>query len=247
MHPKFSVIITLLLIVNQSNNCFAQDMITDRPDQTESSVSLSPGFFQLESGTVLENTPQTQVWIANSTLFRYGVIKGLEMRMVTEIIQVESESVNNSGTLRMGDMQVGVKYQFLSQEKLTAAVIAHAIFPTGDEVLTSGQTGFSGVFCVSTVVGDKLSLGANAGYKQTDAENELAVFSTAAGYPLNSRLGFYAEVFGRGYGLEEMYWHYDNGFTYMIHENLQADLSFGTGLNARYGYYSLGISWRMKP
>jgi hypothetical protein len=33
----------------------------------------------------------------------------------------------------------------------------------------------------------------------------------------------------------------------MIHENLQADLSFGTGLNARYGYYSLGISWRMKP
>lgn len=220
-------------------------MITDRPDQTESSVAMPAGFFQLETGTVLENTPQTQVWVINSSLFRYGIGKNFEMRLVSEVSRIETTESDVSGKLRFGDMQMGMKYQFVNGE-IKAAMIAHLIFPNGDELLTSGETGFTGVLCASAPVGDKLNFGVNAGYKYLDAENNIGVFSAAAGIPLNSKLGFYAEVFSRWYNFDELYWHYDNGFTYMINGDLQADFSFGTGLNERYGYYSLGLSWRMK-
>ena len=242
---KYWLFQVLLLIVIQSYRTEAQEMITDRPDQTESSVSMLPGVFQLETGTVLETTPVTQVWIVNSSLFRYGIGKNLELRLVSEISRIETDAEDVSGKLRFADMQAGLKYQFINKN-ITAAVIAHAILPNGDEELTSGETGFSGVLCVSTPLGEKLGLGVNAGYKYLSAESELGIFSAAMSYPLNDRLGFYAEVFARWYDMEDLYWHYDNGFTFLINENLQADFSFGTGLNENYGYYSLGLSWRMK-
>ena len=48
MKLKRGIIIFAFLIIN--NSVFSQTIITDRPDQTESSSTLFKGSFQIESG-----------------------------------------------------------------------------------------------------------------------------------------------------------------------------------------------------
>jgi biopolymer transport protein ExbD len=46
--------------------------------------------------------------------------------------------------------------------------------------------------------------------------------------------------------VKEFVLNFDTGFTYLANENLQFDFSFGTGLNHRMNYLSIGFSWLLK-
>ena len=52
--------------------------------------------------------------------------------------------------------------------------------------------------------------------------------------------------FGEISNLKEFVLNFDTGFTYLANENLQFDFSFGTGLNHRMNYLSIGFSWLLK-
>ena len=72
MKNRFLIFLFLLF------NCsfvFSQ-ITTDRPDQTESAVVLSTGQIQVESGISIENS-QSNI----NTLFRIGIIEGIEIRI----------------------------------------------------------------------------------------------------------------------------------------------------------------------
>lgn len=81
---RFSLVIILVL----SSFLFAQNdepLVTDRPDATESAVTVGNGTFQIETGFVLEkyessfgSISETNYNIA-STLFRYGIGEDFEV------------------------------------------------------------------------------------------------------------------------------------------------------------------------
>ena len=71
---KKRFLIFLFLLFNYSL-VFSQ-ITTDRPDQTESAVVLSTGQIQVESGISIENS-QSNI----NTLFRIGIIEGIEIRI----------------------------------------------------------------------------------------------------------------------------------------------------------------------
>jgi hypothetical protein len=93
-------------------------LVTDRPDQTESSAAVAPGFVQLEAGWTYtqhnEGTAPLGSHAVPQLLVRAGVISGLEARFGFAGWQ----AVRGGGAMAatdergVGDIELGVKYQF---------------------------------------------------------------------------------------------------------------------------------------
>ena len=47
----------------------------------------------------------------------------------------------------------------------------------------------------------------------------------------------FVEIFGESYS------NWDLGITYLIKDNLQADVSYGQGINNEFSYLSIGAAW----
>lgn len=95
----FLVLLTACSLYSQQIN----DIVTDRPDQTESPTVVPKGFLQIEMGGVFERSTRTIVYddipvftrtikFTNDTyspeiLIRYGLSKKIELRLSTEYIR----------------------------------------------------------------------------------------------------------------------------------------------------------------
>lgn len=66
------------------------------------------------------------------------------------------------------------------------------------------------------------------------------------GVGINEKTGFYAEPFGEITDLEDFILNFDAGIAYLARENLQFDFSFGTGINHRMNYISIGCCWKIE-
>jgi len=74
----------LLVSILLTSVTYGQELITDRPDQTESSSTVPKRSLQIESGLLVgfaegEDISLREI-LAPTTLFRYGVTKGFEIR-----------------------------------------------------------------------------------------------------------------------------------------------------------------------
>ncbi|MBT4970010.1 MAG: hypothetical protein HOM80_13475, partial [Bacteroidetes bacterium] len=76
-------LVLIIALVATSVYTYAQELITDRPDQTESAQVVPLHSLQIESGYVFETKIQLgeKTITANSTLLRYGIIKDFELRL----------------------------------------------------------------------------------------------------------------------------------------------------------------------
>lgn len=222
------------------------ELITDRPDQTESSWAVPRGHFQLETGAVLEIQGNIRAWTFNTSLFRYGIAKNLELRMVTEFTQIGDNSGGQSPKmLGLSDLQLGLKYQFIQTSNFQMAYLGHFVIPNGSTFLTNEQVGVSNKICFEHSVSEKIGMGYNFGFDYLGNNNDALTFTYAIGFALTDKLGFFTEIYGSWIDFNTLDLNYDNGFTYLIKPNLQFDMSFGTGINNRYNFYSMGISWLM--
>jgi hypothetical protein len=84
------VLIFFLLALKLNAQETIPELVTDKPDQTESSGVVPHKALQLETGFVLENDETNfinQKKIAwNTTLLRYGLCKNLELRLGMEYL-----------------------------------------------------------------------------------------------------------------------------------------------------------------
>ena len=122
----------------------AQEIITDRPDQTESSSTIQKGNLQIESGLLLEFLGEDiscseRTILAPTTLIRYGLLDFAELRIVSQIESVKNNSISFTG---ISDLEVGTKLQLLKKEKslLEIALLSHIVIPTGSKEVSSNTT-----------------------------------------------------------------------------------------------------------
>ena len=77
------------------------ELITDRPDQTESSAVVPHKSLQIETGFVLENNEtdlfEQRSYAYNTTLLRYGLLENFELRLGMEYLGKEV-SIKNTDT-----------------------------------------------------------------------------------------------------------------------------------------------------
>jgi len=239
------ILIAALILI--SGQLFGQNLITDRPDQTESSSTVEFGSLQVESGFLLgfsdENFNSTRQILLPTTLFRYGLTSGIELRIMSQF-----ESIKNNWQIIEGisDLEVGAKIQLLKKENVNIeiAFLSHLIIPTGTSELSGDKLGTINKLAISHEINENLGLGYNVGYNYMGAGNGDLTYSIAVGAAINDKVGIYLETYGDVVEFQELLINFDTGLTYLVKDNLQLDFSFGTGLNHSMNYISLGFSWK---
>lgn len=236
--------LTVVLVIS-SGNLWSQ-IVTDRPDQTESSSTVGKRNFQIESGFLLgfegnKIKPVRQI-LAPTTLFRFGITNGLELRLLN---QFESVKVNKSYIQGISDLEIGTKIQLFRAKKSSfeMALLSHLILPVGSEGLSNEKIGTINKLSLSHEINDNMWLGYNIGYDYFGIGNGNLTYSIALGIMVNEKVGVYLEPFGEVTNFNDIVLNYDTGFTFLMHQRFQFDFSFGSGLTQRMNYISLGFSW----
>ncbi|KAB2843352.1 MAG: transporter [Melioribacteraceae bacterium] len=250
MKKIFILFFTYSLVL--SNN-FAQnipELITDRPDQTESTALVPQGSLQVETGIVFSQTKVEGIFGDTNineysifgTLFRYGLNNSFELRAGGGYFKTDADPLfNESG---FGDFIIGTKY-LLPVKNIDMALLAHLNLPVGNETYSPEKVEPELILSAAKDLSENISLGINLGGNWDSVIEEVSFFYTAAlGFGLNEKLGTFVEVYGN---LKEELHNFDGGVTYLISPNVQMDASAGINLNGEYTtwFLSSGISFRI--
>ena len=225
----------------------SQTIVTDRPDQTESSSTIEKGALQIESGilygTVKDDFFSEEILLAPTVLWRYGITNGIELRLLTEFASVK-DKLSSSKTSGITDLQVGTKIQILKKKgvKTEIAFLSHLIIPTAKNELTLNKIGTINKLSIAHDIGDTFGLGYNIGYDYFGYGSGNLTYSLALGLGISDKVGLYIEPYGALVDIDNHESSFDLGFTYLVQDNLQLDISGGTGLNHKMNYVSIGCS-----
>ena len=218
-------------------------IVTDRPGQNDSPVSVPKGIFQVETGSLISIDPDQRNWILSGTLFKYGVVENLEIRILPSLVHVRSRPLGEVNTLGIGDLQFGVKYHFLSSGKTDIGYLGHLIVPSGTREVSGGSFGMNHHIAVTHQFADWFSATANTGFEYFAEDTWNGLFALSFGFAITDRIGFFTEVYGSWPGFESADLYYDHGLTWVLSPNLQLDFSTGTGITDKSNYYAVGVSW----
>jgi len=224
-------------------------IVTDRPDQTESALALNKGMFQIETGTLLniDNYSHEKGWDFNN-LLRIGILKGIELRVGHNyLIQQYLAKEGTEKLSGFGDMNAGFKVQLYRSEeegKFDLALLGVYGFPTGAAAFSSGEFSTKHMVLLSHGINDNFGIGYNVGYQHGDEKGDLVYTVSFAG-SLAKNLGGFIEYYGALVNFEEDEHNMDFGLTYLIKNNLQADVSFGFPLMKKpsSNFFSFGFSY----
>jgi hypothetical protein len=225
----------------------AQEIVTDRPDQTESSTTIPLKSFQFESGLLLGNynfaNSSEQLLLIPTTLLRYGLTKEIELRLVEQLISIHNKQTSEDN-FGLSDLELGAKIQILKKpaNHTEIAFISHLVLPTGAISITNEHLGTVNKLAISHVITDFIDLGYNVGYNYFGNEKGYLTYSAALGLGITKRIGAYFETYGEVVEFNDWISNFDSGITYLIKDNMQLDFSFGFGLNQKMNYFSVGYS-----
>jgi hypothetical protein len=114
------------------------DIVTDRPDITESSIVVPKASLQVENGLTWTADHGNQAFDASETLMRFGLLTRTEFKIVVPNYFASISASN--GVSGFGDLACGIKQELGPlRGNIDLSVIAALSFPTGaDRVSTDG-------------------------------------------------------------------------------------------------------------
>ena len=230
---------------------FAQeaDLVTDRPDFTESASVPGHGRVQVEGGWTVEEGGGHRAHSLGEVLVRIGVGERFEGRIEPgSWVSVDDAGEQTSG---IDDAGLGFKVLLLEATPPTipaAALLVSSSVPTGDDEI--GESGWQPEtrLALGWDLSEVWSLGANAGWGRPQDGGERfdqALGSVALGRSLNSRLGVFAEIYGfapAAPGGDDAA-HADGGFTFAIGPEVQLDVRAGVGLTDAAADWLFGLGF----
>lgn len=265
MHVPYVAI--ALLAVGALQASAIEEMVTDRPDQTESPIVVVPGKLQIETGFLYTGGDETRALALPMTLFRIGTTRRFELRF--EFAGLEKDFVAREDGL--SDIAIGGKIRLWDEKGWLpeAALLFGTTLPIGEEGFSSERLDPDFRFSFAHTISDRVGIGYNLGmtwetseevgsarlrYLLTGKEEidrdtgALFNYTLTAGIGLTDKLGMFIEAFGDvPFNTTTGPAHYlDGGFTWAPLPNLQFDLSGGVGLSdAADDYFAgAGVSFR---
>lgn len=246
--------LTLFLCLLAAGVSAAQDLVTDRPDQTESPVTVDPGFVQLEIGALFTHDDDVNTFEVPGTLLRIGIVERLELRIGwTGYVSQDQEAEGLFDDSGIGDAELGVKVR-LRDEKGRApemAVLVAASLPVGDDAFTSDRVDPSIRLAVAHTLTERLGLGYNVGVAWASEpavdggtatlSSYLYTLSLAIG--LSDRAGAFVELYGEvpGSAPGDPTHAFDGGFTFLLRRSVQLDVAGGVGLTDETDDWFVGV------
>lgn len=254
-----SLIFFVLIFFGTESLAQIQDLVTDRPDQTESSLIVPVNSLQIETGFSYEKDKfkedgfdiENENLILASTLFRYGINDMFEFRFSGNYV-ITKTKVGGVETELQGleNFTLGTKISLWKDRDVVThlAVIVQATLPFGNRELRPDKFEPAVKLTASQDFVNNFSVGINLGFENDSGINKNAYTYTAVlGYEVNDKIGTYLEFYG--FGIDEFLpvHHIDGGVTYLHKQNIQIDLSVGSRIfsEEKYWFGSLGFSIRL--
>ena len=242
-------------------------LVSDRPDFTESTLTIPAGHLQLESGYTFNydrhDGRRTKRHTFPEVLLRVGVAEDVELRIGwegwarTESLSTMRNDVGRRTLLTEtvtggSDLSVGFKFHLADQDGIRPdlGLIVAADLPTGHHAYTSGDVDPNLGLLWAYDLDDDWSLAGNLNLAlPTEAGTRIVEpsASLSVGYGITDGVGAYFEYFGFYPGSHGPDTHYVNGgLTFLVTDDFQIDLRAGAGLNDDSDDFFTGIGfvWR---
>ncbi len=224
------------------------ELITDRPDATESAVTVPRGSLQMEFGTLwlLDRPADTRLTALETpgTLVRLGLLEQIELRLAWSgwgqtIVEDRGGRIRTAG---VADPELGAKWHVVGHRGTDVALIGHVTLPVGDEAVGARAADPSLVLAVAHDLGSRVGFGWNTGYSVVTVNHPDGdmrtlgrwTYSGSLAVELAPRWGTFVEVFGDVAGSDPGPTAHvvQSGVTWRPGPLVQIDVAVGTGLNA---------------
>lgn len=257
----------LLLMVAFASFVASAQIETDRPDFAESPNTVPKRALQIETGFVLENDQldnlggslEYQNLTLNTTLLRWGILDQLELRFnwankrneatQKQLIQGGQDSTSSSIQRGFATSFVGFKTNLYKTDKISIGFLGHLYIPelsSGDFKVDNQKVASELLFPVSYQITERFGIAAQYGINWDGlSPNPTSGYTLAFGYAITDQLNCYIEPYGFLTNNGEELHHVNGGFTYLVNDNFQLDLTGGFGLNdeAPDNFISCGVSF----
>jgi hypothetical protein len=236
----------ILLIISCLVPLLGQDLITDRPDFTESANTVPLQSWQFEFGYTLARGGLITNHSLGEFLVRYSPLDKIELRFGFNSYLISKNLVDQQG---FEDMELGIKWAVIQD---SIALLVSTSLPSGSPEFRNDRLQPSITIALAHDINDFLSVGSNLGWTRLQNEDggwftEYSA-SAALGISLSSKLGMFVEYFGFYNNLKEAEdQHYiDGGFTLLITPLFQVDIRVGRMIdNAENYFFGVGAVFRI--
>lgn len=250
--PVFFILITGTLSAQTSEEA---PISADRPGVGTPPSLVPINRFQLEIGFSYErsdpNGTITKAYSWNQSLFRFGWLSFIEIRLATSYVKTEVEaSDGTSAENGFGPLSLGTKIALLQEKGVIpqTSLMANFIIPkTGLSDYRVRNVAPSVFLLFQNSLSDKLSLGYNLGLLWNgESHRPAAFYAVNLGLTLSRKFSVFAENYGN-FGSAENAFLVDAGLAYLVTPGMQLDVS--GGINTKGGrrneQIGAGFSWRI--
>lgn len=249
MRINFTVLILLFYL-----NSIAQveRIDTDRPDQTESALTVPKKYFQGEFGFGKESFGGNNYNLIHPTfLLKYGLGKRMELRLEGNFLSEYVQLIPNpKTTTNLEPVEIGAKVSLFEEKGLLpkTSLIVHVGLPFAGSNVDRDQNLFPSFrFTCQNSITEKIGLGYNLGAEWNGYDNKPAwLYTFSPNFSIGKKWYAYVEAFGF---YEQKSWQHnlDGGFAYYVSNDTKFDLSggFGIGSTLLKNYFALGFSFRL--
>jgi hypothetical protein len=223
------------------------ELVTDRPDFTESSDVVGRGFVQFETGTTFEFDRSEKSMTAPLGLVRIGVGDRVEIRISGDGF------VSTRAAHGISDMEAGVKVRLLHSEKwgFDAAVIPMITVPTGSREMSSGAYDPTLKLTYAKSLGRGFDLSGNVNFSRVTDGGDVygqRAYSVSVGHDLGGHWGGYWEAYGFSQVEKggRAAWTLDTGVSRGLGGNMQVDFEVGRGVTEAAPDWFVGVGFALR-
>ncbi len=235
----FFTIIIMIIFYFDSEAQNIQELVTDRPDVTESAIVVPVNSVQVETGFNFQKQKFTQnlqgTEVDNltfaSTLIRYGINEKIELRFGGEYLSSKTTIEELSSTISgVTGLFVGTKFNIWNNHEIIndLAIILEANLPYGNNNLRPEKIEPVITVSASQDFFEVFSFGLNLGFENNSSlSKNIYYYSSSISMGLDQRVSMYMEIYGDATNGFYPRHSFDGGFTYLHKHNLQLDISAG--------------------
>ena len=253
-----SLLVGRLFLIALAVSCSAgavyaqsSDLVTDRPDFSESTETVAPGEFQVESGYTFTDGGGVESHALGEVLVRIGLNERTELRLgLPSYLVTDIPGGDVSG---FGDPSIGFKLKLNGPPATQLALTVSTTLTAGSSEFRAGDPQPRVAVAAGWNLPGDLSLGANLGYSYlsggADQFGEISG-SLAVSGSVGGQGSAFVEVFGfapESSGGDDTSF-LGTGFLWRPSKSkdVQLDVRAGAGLNSASAdfYFGFGAAWR---
>ena len=220
---------------------------TDRPDQTEATMTVPTGSLQVEAGAVLfpHSFGRTDL-SAPQVLIRFGLGERVEFRAEGERTVMEMTDGSKRGAWEAPVLGAKVGMGNGGNTGIRTAVLVKVGIPQWSDEQEGNP--FAGIrLAADRDFGERFGLGTNVAMEWDGMSTApTSLYSLTSGMEISRRFAAFAEVYGAlpQDGSGDHRW--DCGGTWAFGPNMLADASLGNGFDGQSWFFSVGFSFRVQ-